>query len=270
MPEYYIRTPNKNESRGPFNIPKLLSLAEAGQVEANTLYYDEDKEEWIPIALNEALSSEVFPKPTSLKLQINLDRTDESSPQTPEKKEEISIDKILKAAEADTEETRHIKRSQKSFERAVALSSMTLGLMMLLSAISFLASHLSIIQTAVNDNSLASLFNYPFLLVGIFDLIMAVLLLLSVTDIYPLIRGRSMLGLGFGMYLGWALGDPLLMLAFGLGGVGIFLATLTKKFSIMILAIAMGIFGNGALAFLAISDRFAGFYSTFQLNLIAQ
>lgn len=270
MPDYYIRTPEQDESRGPFDIFKLVTLAEAGQVTENTLYYDEEKEEWIPIALNEKLKAEVFPKSESLKLNLGAHKENDARPEGSREKGGIHIEDMLKAAEADTEETRHLKRSQKSFEKAVALASMTLGLMMLLSAISFLVPHLDVIQGAISEQLFTKLLNYPFLLIGLFDLIIATLLLLSVTEIYPLIRGRSMLGLGFGVYVGWALGDPLIMLAFGLGGVGIFLATISQKLSLMLLAIVMGIGGNGALAYLAINDRFVDFYSTIQLNLFTQ
>jgi hypothetical protein len=270
MPEYYIRTPEQDESRGPFNISKLLTLAEAGQVSENTLYYDEEKEEWIPIGLNDELKAQVFPEKESIKLRVGHDTERETSEDDSTDEDEINVENMLKAAEADTEETRHLKRSQKSFERAVALASMTLGLMMILSAISFLIPHLDAIQGAVNEGTYTYLLNYPFLLVGIFDLIMAVLLLLSVTEVYPVIRGRSMLGLGFGVYIGWALGDPLLMLAFGLGGAGVFLATIAQRVSFMVVAIVMGIGGNGALAYLAINNRFADFYTTIQLSLFTQ
>lgn len=271
MTDYYIRTPEQDESRGPFNLSKLLTLAEAGQVTENTLYYDEDKEEWIPIAVNEALKAQVFPKSESLKLRIGQSSEDEESPDdSADDGVGINVENMLKAAEADTEETRHLKSSQKSFERAVALASMTLGLMMILSSISFLIPHLDAVQVAVSEGSYATLVNYPFLLVGLFDLIMAVLLLLSVTEVYPLLRGRSMLGLGFGVYLGWALGDPLLLFAFALGGAGVFLATMAQRLSIMLLAIVMGIGGNGALAYLALNDRFAAFYSSIQLSLFTQ
>lgn len=269
MPDYYIRTPEQDESRGPFNVSKLLTLAEAGQVTENTLYYDEEKEEWIPIGLNEELMTQVFPEKENIKLRIGHGSENEATQEGAEESG-ISVENMLKAAEADTEETRHLKRSQKSFERAVALASMTLGLMMILSSISFLVPHLDAIQGAVNEGNYPGLLNYPFLLVGVFDLIMAVLLLLSVTDIYPVIRGRGMLGLGFGVYLGWALGDPLLMLAFGLGGAGLFLATIAQRLSFMVLAIVMGIVGNGALAYLAINNRFAEFYSSFQISLFTQ
>jgi hypothetical protein len=46
MADYYIRTPEREESRGPFDASQLLTLAEAGQITENTLHYDESKEEW--------------------------------------------------------------------------------------------------------------------------------------------------------------------------------------------------------------------------------
>lgn len=69
MADYYIRTPDYENSRGPFDAAQLLSLAEAGQITENTLHYGEDKEEWVPIALNEKLNALVFPElePLSLK-----------------------------------------------------------------------------------------------------------------------------------------------------------------------------------------------------------
>lgn len=270
MPEYYIRTPEQDESRGPFNIDKLLTLAEAGQVTENTLYYDEGNEEWVPLGLNDELKAQVFPKAESLKLHIGTDEEGDASAEDTKDKSGFNVEDMLKAAEADTEETRHLKRSQKSFERAVALASLTLGLMMLLAAISFIIPHLNSIQGAISEGIYTDLLNYPFLLVGMFDLVMAILLLLAVTEIYPLIRGRAALGLGFGVYLGWAIGDPLLMVAFGLGSAGIFLATIAQRLSLMILAIVMGVGGNGALAFLAVNDRFIEFYSSTRLNLFTE
>lgn len=270
MSEYYIRTPEHDESRGPFNVSKLLTLAEAGQVTENTLYYDEEKEEWIPLALNEELKALVFPKSESLRLRVIKGEADELEDGEDGEKTGISVEDMLKAAEADTEETRHLKKSKKSFEQAVAVASMTLGLMLLLSAVSFIVPHLSSIQGAINKGDYTNLLNYPFLLLGAFDLIMAILLLLSVTEVYPIIRGRSMLGFGFGVYLGWALGDPLLLLAFGLGMAGIFMATICQRLTLMLLAVVMGVGGTGALAYLALNDRFAEFYSTFQLNLFSQ
>lgn len=268
MSDYYIRTPEQDESRGPFNIAKLSTLAEADQISENTLYYDETKEEWIPIALNEELKAQVFPQREKLSLQIG-ESADEAVADASSEEGGINVEDMLKAAEADTEETRHLKKSQKSFERAVALSSMSLGLMMLLSAVFLILPHLSQIQSAVNDQLYPSLLNYPFLLVAAFDLIVAILLLLAVTEVFPLVRARSMLTVGFGVYVGWALGDVLIMAACGLGGLGIFLATISQRLSLMLLAIIAGVTGNGLLAYLAFNERFVDFFDQIQFNLVS-
>ncbi len=267
MPEYYIRTPEQDESRGPFDQSRLKTLVDAGQVTENTLYYDEEKEEWIPVALNEELKQAIFPVANSLKLRAAPDAAAETSSKKPKGGGGIEVEDMLKAAEADTKETRHLKQRQKSFEKAVELAPITLGIMMILSALALLIPHHPVIVDGVTETAYTSLLNYPFLMLGIFDLVMAILLLLSVTDVYPVIRGRSMLGLGFGVYLGWALGDPTLIMAFALGGAGIFLATIAQRLSTMLLAIIMGIGGNGALAYLAINERFAEFYSSIKINI---
>ena len=266
MPDYYIRTPEQDESRGPFNIAKLRTLAEADQVSENTLFYDEDKEEWIPIALNEELKAKVFPKREKLSLKIQGVENPKDEASTDESSG-LDIDDILKAAGADTKETRHLKKSRKSLEKAAAIAPMSLGLMMLMTALSLILPHLQIIQGAANENGLNVLVNYPFFLVGAFDLIMAILLLLSVTEVYPIIRGRAMLGLGFGVYVGWAIGDPILMLAFGLSGLGLFFATFLQKFTLMVLAVLVGLGSSAYLAFLAANGRFSEFYSVIQINL---
>jgi len=36
--EFYVRNESETEARGPFNLEQLLSLAENGQVTAETLY----------------------------------------------------------------------------------------------------------------------------------------------------------------------------------------------------------------------------------------
>jgi hypothetical protein len=110
--------------------------------------------------------------------------------------------------------------------------------------------------------------NYPFIIVGLFDFLMAICLFLAVTEVYPILRGRAMITLGFGLYIGWALGDPLIMVASTAAGIGILYATIAQSYSSMITATVLGIAGNGALAYLAFTDRFAGFFDSAYFNLI--
>jgi hypothetical protein len=271
MADYYIRTPDREESRGPFDASQLLTLAEAGQITKNTLHYDETKEEWIPIALNEQLKADVFPERESLSLKIN--ESEDGSPppaaeDAPQEQGGIHVTDMLAAAERDTEETRHLKKKEESFHKAAALSTSSIGLMMLLSAVALIAPHFAMINEAISGESVSAIFNYPFIVIGLFDFIMGALLFLAVTEVYPLLRGRAMLTLGFGVYVGWALGDPTIMLASAAAGFGIFYATISQSFSTMVIASILGIGGNGILAYLSIIGHFAGFFDSVYFELI--
>jgi hypothetical protein len=266
MPDYYIRTPEQNESRGPFDISKLLTLAEAGQITPNTLYYDEEKEEWVPLALNETLKVKVFPEREKLALKV----TQASKPDPKEKEDKaLKIETMLAAAEGDTAEKRKETRLKKSFNRAASISAVGLGLMMIFSALFMVLPLAPQIQAAQQIGNLAQIFNYPTLLIGLFDLVIGILLILSVTEVFPLARGRAMLTLGFGVYVGWAIGDPLIIGLTAAAGLGIFWATLSQRMSTMLFSFALGLGGNLYLAYLALDGRFDGFFNTVTLSWIA-
>ncbi|MFW5874155.1 MAG: GYF domain-containing protein [Verrucomicrobiota bacterium] len=271
MADYYIRSQQDNDSRGPFDLPKLQTLAEANQISENTLYYDEDKEEWLPIALNEELKAAVFPQREKLKLNMaQTAESRESAKQTERESERIAVEDLLDAAEGNTEQMRALKKKEQSFQRAMAVASSGIGLAILLSAITLLMPHFGIIGTAIEEETYATVLNYPFLLVGLFDLMMAVFLFLAVTEVYPLLRARGMLTLGFGLYVGWSLGDPALMIASAAAGVGLFGSTLAQGLSTMVPALVLAIGGNGFLAYLAMNDRFKDFFDAVSFNLIGQ
>lgn len=268
MPDYYIRTPDNADSRGPFDEAKLLTLAEAGQIDGNTLYFDEDKEEWVPIALNEQLKAQVFPETKKLELKIDASASHGSAPGDDEPSG-INVEQMLAAAEGDTQETKHKTALKKSKDRAASIASAGIGLIMIASALIFLFPHLEVLNSNLNSGTYASIVNYPFLIVGLFDFIMAVFLFLAVTEIYPLIRFRAMIGLGFGLYLGWALGDPILLGAWLLGSAGMFSATLSGRYSTMLACLAIGVVGNGYLAYMALNGDLTGFFEGVTFNLIA-
>jgi hypothetical protein len=276
MPDYYIRTNDHEESRGPFDPPKLQTLAEADQITENTLYYDETKEEWVPIALNKELKNQVFPRRDKLILQVGkaTQKTEakngESATEEEEEEEEsgLNVEEMLAAAAGETEETSYLKKDQKSFEKAAALATSSIGLMMLLSAVVLLIPHLTVVNAAFQQERYSSILNYPFIILGLFDFLMAVFLFLAVTEVYPLLRGRGMLTLGFGVYLGWSLGDPILMVCSVAAGFGIFYATIARSLPTMLLAMVLGIGGNGTLAYLAISGRLSGFFEAVHFEFI--
>jgi hypothetical protein len=128
--------------------------------------------------------------------------------------------------------------------------------MLVISALSVLYPAWNIIDALIDqkEGSLQALFQQPVVFLGALDLIMAVLLLLNATEIFPLIRFRAMLGSGFFSVLyfsNFLNGDPagfwmaFATLAFGLG---LFVCTLTLNFFRMLLSATLGIIGSLGIA----------------------
>jgi hypothetical protein len=268
MPDYYIRTPDHNESRGPFDPMKLQTLAEAGQITENSLYYDESKEEWVPIALNKELLAEVFPEREYLKLKVQKTEKELEKKEAKRDPGGHHVEDMLSAADGKTKQRKAIKSREESRNKTANISAPALGFMMMGSAVFLLYPHFDIINEAIDSGSFGVFINRPFILLGLIDLILGIVLFLAVTEVYPVLRGRGMLTLGFGIYVGWALGDPILMGISAAAGVGIFLATITQRFSIMLLAVVLGVGGHGALAYLATTGRFTGFFERIAFDLI--
>ena len=98
---------------------------------------------------------------------------------------------------------------------------------------------------------------------------MAALLLLAMTEVYPLLRARAMLTFGFGLYLGWSLEDPLIALTSVMAGIGIFYATISRSYLLMITVLALAIGGNAILSYLAFIDRFSGVFEKIYFQIIS-
>lgn len=260
MAEYYIRTPDRDESRGPFTSAQLLTLVEAEQVTIDTLYYDESKEEWLPIGTNIELRKEVFPEKKELKLKVDEPEESEKKKKTKKKEEAKStVADMLAVAEKETKNARSQKRVETSFMHATFIVNNGLCLTMLLSAIMLIVPHLKILKETLAGQHFIAILNYPLIVLAIVDLLLAVYIYFGDRKLYPLVRGRAMLTLGFGAYAGWALGDLYVLLASVYFGLGTVWATLVKRLSYSLLAVAIGLGGSGFLAYLAITGYFNGF-----------
>jgi len=270
MDDFYIRTPENDHSRGPFDVDKLQSLAGAGQVTENTLYFDEEHEEWKPIGLNESLKAAVFPERKPLRLGAVKSEDDEGSVKDESEEAEdggnVDVQELLAAANGETEDTRHLRKARESEEKASVAALMGLAAAMVLSGIFLLFPHFEVVQAAFRTNAMLDLLGFPFLLVALFDFVLALALILGVKEVYPYVRGRAMIGLGFGVYLGYAIQSPVLMLVFFLAGVGPFWATLSKRLPLTIAALVTALAANGYLVYLSLSGRFEGFFESVQIT----
>ena len=273
MAESYIRTPDRNESRGPFTSSELLTLAEAEQITVNTLYYDEPKKEWVPIGINPELKDEVFPEREKLKLEINQEedskKTSKKKKSATKKKKRITVSDMLAVAETETKHARSRRRRERSLKYAVILNNYGLTLIMLLFAAILIASHLDTVRDIFATKQFNRFLNYPLLGLALIDILMAVSAYLGSRGLYSLLRGRAMLTLGFGVYAGWALSDSQVLMASRAAGLGAFATTLSSRLLLSVLLVGLGLGGSGFLAYLAVNGYFNGFLDNCFLEIVS-
>src|SRR5690606_23254279 len=82
----------------------------------------------------------------------------------------------------------------------------------------------------------AKLLANPFVLLGVVDIVLAVLLALGMVTLYPFFRFRAALGLGFMGFVFFAQGDTIPLLAVAVGSVGLYLCTIVTSFIPAIIA----------------------------------
>ena len=169
---------------------------------------------------------------------------------------------MLAVAENDTANARKKRKKEASYRQAVSLVSNGLCLIMLLSAVTLIVPHLDAIRDIIEAQKIYLLFNYPLIILGIVDLLLAIYVYFGDQKLYPFIRARAMFTLGFGAYVGWAIGDLYGLLASVSFGLGIILATLAKNFSLSLIAVVLGFAGSAFLAYLAMTGYFDGFLNS--------
>ena len=250
--EFYVRAPDSENARGPYSLEKLISLADAAQVDRETLYYDDEQEAWKPIVDSDLLREAVFPERRKLTLRSQGSAETGAANRAESARPAVTVEQMLAAAEGDTEETRHLKERQRWEARTAATVLPLLTLTMLLSALSLIYPSWKVLEPVVRGREGSDwkvIFEQPLPLVGALDLLFALLMALAVTRAYPLLRARVMLGLGFFGFLGYAAwaagrdGGLLLVASALLFSVGVLVATLTLRFALMVTAISCAILG---------------------------
>ena len=247
MSEYFIRYPDSEEAKGPYNIEQLQSLAESKKVIPDTLYYDDDKEVWIAVKGNETLAETLFPAEKKLVLKRKEDEElDLLNQPEEEDAEKLNIEDILAAAEGDTEETKSKKAKAVWQHRTVAYTSFALTLTFLLSTAGFLYLHLGTIRTQNMDLIISN----PFLIIAAIDLFLTICLALSVTTVYPVVRFRAAVGLAFLALYFYSFGEPIMAALISISMVSTFINTFTTRASLFLFTGPGSVGGMAAFMFL--------------------
>jgi hypothetical protein len=246
--EFYIRAATENEARGPFNAEQLVSLAENGQIDATTLFYDATAEQWVEFGTNAELMALVLPEKKKLRLgKKDIKTLNTQTESTPP----ITVDEMLAAAEGLTADTQGKQSPAIAQGRAAKIGIWSAMLTLLLSAVALCASSLDKL-TALDFFGLIQ--QEPFALLGVIDFGLALLLMLGAINFYPFMRFRAMLGLGMVGFVLWTHGDFVPLVALAIGSAGLYFCTICLSYLGVGLAALAGVGGMAGFAWLALNS----------------
>lgn len=241
--ELYIRNPGDAAARGPFTLQQVADLAEAGQVNQETLVHDAAAGDWKLIAAWPELSKTVFPEKKKLTLRPKevktLNRLEDAA-------KPIDVNEMLDAAQGKTEETKHKVARKKAMELAVKVGGIAAPITLLIAAAAEAIPSLPALMALDAAKTLAR----PVIFLAVADVVLGLLLWLGLTSIYPLVRFRAALGLGILGFIAHAQGATTQLVAIAAGSAGLFFSTLALSVVPAVIAAIAGVGGMGLLAWL--------------------
>jgi hypothetical protein len=245
--EFYIRNAPETEARGPFNHEHMVSLAENGQITKETLYYDAGAEQWMALETNAAVCAIVFPQKVALKLKsktkfktLNV-ADDNAAP--------VSVVQLLAAADGRTAETADKLDPAIARERAAGIGRWSATVILCISAAALCLPSIDLL-TQLN---LEGLLLQPLALLGVGQALLALLLILQVTQAYPFVRFSATLGIGMVGFILWTRGQTTPMASFALGSLGLYFCTVFINFIGVGLAAGLGLAGMAGYALFALT-----------------
>lgn len=245
--ELYIRNATETEARGPFNVQQVADLAEAGQVTAETLVYDATTEQWVALNTSPELMASIFPEKKKLTLKAKdiktLNKPDDAA-------KPISVNDMLDAAEGRTSDTRGKADPQIAMARAAKIGMIGAIGALVAAAAGEILPGVDALMSMAPDKLLAQ----PLVILGLVDLILAVLLALGMTSLYPLIRFRAALGLGLLGFTFYAQGQTPSLIAASAGSAGLYLCTVFVQIAPALVAAIAAIGGMGALGWFLLTS----------------
>ncbi len=244
LQEYYIRQKDVDESRGPFTVEQLASLAEAGQIDDETIIYDVDRETWEELAHMPELRASLFPeqrklnlKPKEVIARLNVESEDDAP---------VTVDEMLAAAEGRTKGTKHKMRIDELQEYLAYVGMHVAAVIFLLSGIALFVPDMGLLF----GFDFAAMMRNPLVLIGAVDLGLAFILFLRTTAVYPFIRFRAALGVGFFTVLYLSYDEPLLLASVVLGSIALYFCTISATIAPVAIATVIGLLGMGTYAYL--------------------
>jgi hypothetical protein len=242
--EYYIRKASETEARGPFNMEQLVSLAENGQADPDTYYYDAATEAWSPISGNAVLMETLFPTKKVLRVKPKSAADVKNLNTFGDNDQAITVDDMLLAAEGRTADTKDRADPAIIQARAAYIGGYACLGILVITAAAYTLPYIDLITTLDTNGILAN----PIIILGLFNLILGLCIGLGATKAYPLIRFAAMLGFGFAGTLYYFEGETTLLLFSAASAVGLYLCTILLNMPGVILFAVIGLLGSIGLA----------------------
>lgn len=242
--EFYIRKASETDARGPFTLEQLTSLAENGQVDAETFYYDAAAETWVPISGNPALVETLFPAKKTLRVKPKSDAQVKTLNVVSESDKPITVNDMLLAADGRTEDTKDRADPAITQGRSAAVGLYAGMSILFVTAAAYILPHIDLLLAL----DFAGLLRNPLSLLGLLNLVLAVCLALGAVGAYPLVRFAATLGLGFAATLFYFQGETLPLLFTVATGFGLFFCTILLNLPGVVLAALIGFVGACGLA----------------------
>ncbi|MDP3070759.1 MAG: DUF4339 domain-containing protein [Opitutaceae bacterium] len=239
--EIYVRNATETEARGPFNATQVADLAEVGQVTPESLIYDAGTEQWVALSTKPELMAVVFPAKKKLSLRAKevqaLNVKDETV-------KPITVDDMMAAAEGRTGDTKD--KADPTIARARAARFGMWGAILALAVAA--AGEILPGAAALVSGEGAQIIAQPLVILGVIDLVLAVLLGLGMVTLYPFVRFRAALGLGWLGLTFFLQGQPQPLLYAVAGSTGLYLCTVLTSLVPVLASIAAAVCGMGLLA----------------------
>jgi len=245
--EIYVRGAEDTEARGPFTLEQIVSLVEAGQVTAETYFYDATTEQWLTIGSNPEMKAALWPE--KKKMGFKQKEFKVVNEEQAEGTKAISVEDFLAAAEGQTEDTKGKKDRNVMMMNAAIWGTRSAAIISLLSAVALILPSID----AVMAMDMAKLTDRPFVFLGAVDAFIGLLLLLGVINIYPFVRFRAVFGLGFLGFLFMTQGQLTPMLAIAAGSAGLYFCTIFLSYIPLAVAALLGLGGMAMLATMSYS-----------------
>lgn len=237
--EYYIRKAHETDARGPFTLEQLSSLAENGQADADTFYYDATTEAWTAISANPVLMETLFPAKKSLRVKAKTASQVSNLNTMTSNDRAITVNDMLLAAEGRTEDTRGQADPAIAQGRAAAIGLYAALGILVITAAAYILPDIDLVLSLDWAGLLLSAL--PFL--GILNLILALCLGLGAAAVYPTVRFAAMLGFGFAGTVFYLHNLPIPLACSGAAALGLYFCTVLINLPGVIAAGLVGVVG---------------------------